>query len=134
VGTVPIELVLVRQAAEYLTQAIFLVDEGGTVLFFNEAAAALLGRPFEDVAPQNIAEWLDQLEICDGDGRPVPGSAVPIAQARRDRRPAHAVFDVRGLDGVVRRLAVTSVPLIGQGGVLHGAMSLMWDAGGDDGR
>lgn len=133
-GTVPIEVVLVRQAAEYLTQAIFLVDESGTVLFFNEAAAALLGRPFEDVAAQNIAEWLDQLEICDGDGRPVPGSAVPIAQARRDRRPAHAVFDVRCLDGVVRRLAVTSVPLIGQGGVLHGAMSLMWDAGGDDGR
>jgi len=134
VGTVPIELVLVRQAAEYLTQAIFLVDEGGTVLFFNEAAAALLGRPFEDVAPQNIADWLDQLEICDGDGRPMPGTAVPIALARRDGHPAHAVMDVRCLDGVVRRLAVTSVPLVGQGGVLHGAMSLMWDAGGDDRR
>lgn len=133
VQAVPIELVLLRQAAEYLAQAVFLTDSEGGVLFYNQAAEALLGRPFAQVERQGLADWLDGLGLVDEAGHPVQSDAAPSAVARREGRPAHAVLGVRGLDGVTRRLAATAVPLVGQGGDLVGTMSLLWEADGGGG-
>ena len=46
----PVELILVRQLAHGLAVPTFVVDAAGDLVFVNEAAEALLGLDFEDVA------------------------------------------------------------------------------------
>ena len=45
----PLELILARNLLTSVTTPAFLVARDGALLFYNEAAGALLGRPFEDV-------------------------------------------------------------------------------------
>ena len=43
----PIQIILIRQLAGYLSVPLFLVDPKGDLLFYNEPAEAILGRRFE---------------------------------------------------------------------------------------
>ena len=44
----PIQIILIRQLAGYLSVPLFLVDPKGDLLFYNEPAEAILGRRFEE--------------------------------------------------------------------------------------
>ncbi len=55
----PIELIQARSLIASLTTAAFLVDEAGTLLFYNEAAGELLGMPF-DACGRDAARGLGQ--------------------------------------------------------------------------
>jgi hypothetical protein len=43
----PIQIILTRQLAGYLSVPLFLVDQKGNLLYYNEPAEVLLGRRFE---------------------------------------------------------------------------------------
>jgi PAS domain-containing protein len=116
--------------AEYLAMAIFLYDAEGRLLFYNEAAEAIVGKPFEDVRPIEVGEWLSLFQFTDAGGQPILLDEMPLAVATRQRRPAQVVVGLRGLDGVDRRVNITSIPLEGQGGVPLGAMSILWEVDG----
>ena len=45
----PIELILARNLMSSLSTPAFLVDEGGMLIFYNEAAGSLLGKRFEEI-------------------------------------------------------------------------------------
>jgi PAS domain-containing protein len=64
----PVELILMRQLASYLATPIFLVDAGGTLVFYNEAAEGLLGRRFEDLPEMGRDEWLQAFQPHQLDG------------------------------------------------------------------
>ena len=53
----PLELILARNLLTSLSTPAFLVDSDAALVFFNEAAAALLGRSFEDVGQLSAEEW-----------------------------------------------------------------------------
>ena len=55
----PLELILARNLLTSVSTPGFLVDHEATLVFYNEAAAALLGRSFED-AGQMSAERVDR--------------------------------------------------------------------------
>jgi PAS domain-containing protein len=44
----PLELILARNLLSSISTPAFQVDERGTLVFFNEAAGALVGRRFEE--------------------------------------------------------------------------------------
>jgi len=45
----PLELILARDLLTSISTPAFLVDQHADLVFYNEAAGALLGRSFEDV-------------------------------------------------------------------------------------
>jgi hypothetical protein len=47
----PIQLILTRQLAGYLSVPVFLVGPNGDLLFYNEPAEILLGKRFEETGP-----------------------------------------------------------------------------------
>ena len=121
-----VEVILMRQLASYLAMPIFVVDPVGNLLFYNEPAEALLGRPFDDAGEMPMAEWSTAFSPQDEDGRPIPPEAVPLVVALRHREPTHGTIRITGLDGVSRRIEVTAFPLVGQGGRLLGAAAIFW--------
>jgi PAS domain S-box-containing protein len=122
----PVELILIRHLGSRLIVPVFLVDPDGTLIYFNEAAEQILGRRLEDVGAMSFNEWTTVFSVREG-GLPLEIDQLPLVRALRERRPAHSVFDITGLDGAVRSIDVTAFPIDGQGGTRLGAVALFWE-------
>src|SRR6516164_7865986 len=97
-----IELILMRQLASHLATPVFIVDQGGALVFFNEPAERILGRRFDETGEMAASEWSTAFAQSDDEGRPIAPEGLPLVTALRDRRPSHARFWIRGLDAVRR--------------------------------
>ena len=53
----PLELILARNFLTSLSTPAFLVDESGALIFYNEAAGALLGISFEESGRMEAKDW-----------------------------------------------------------------------------
>ena len=83
----PLELILARNLLTSVTTPAFLVAREGALLFYNEAAGALLGRPFEDVGQLEPEEWTESFGPLDDDEQPIPLEDLPLTTALRDGPP-----------------------------------------------
>ena len=122
-----IETILMRRLASQLTMPIVLVDPRGDLVFFNAAAASVLGRRFEDTGAIVRGEWSALFRPADPDGSAIKREELPLFVATERREPCHRRFWMRGLDGVARELESIAFPLIGQGERMLGAVGVFWD-------
>lgn len=125
-----IELILIRQLADYLATPIFVVDPQADLIFYNEPAERLLGRPFDESNRMAFEEWSTVFDPKRADGSEVPPDGLPLARALRDHLPAHDSLGIVGLDGKTRFIEVTAMPLEGQGGRHLGAVAIFWTTDG----
>jgi PAS domain-containing protein len=121
-----IEIVLLKQVAGYLATPVFLVDEDGTLEYYNEPAEALLGQRYEETGQIPLEIWGKLWTPTHPDGRPLLPEELPVAIAVRDRRPVQGTFSIRGLDGADRQLTVTALPLEAADGSHLGAFAIFW--------
>jgi PAS domain-containing protein len=128
----PLELILARNLLTSLSTPAFLVDERAQLVFYNEAAGALLGRPFEDVGRMTPEEWISTYGPFGDDGQPMALDELPTTRAIRDGRPAHAMFRIRSAGGAEHRIASSAFPIVASEKGSSGAMILFWptDEGG----
>ncbi len=123
----PIEVVLLRQVAGYLSTPLFLVDEDGMLEYYNEPAEVLLGHRYEETGQMPLDEWGRLWKPTDVDGRSMDPAELPLAVAVRDREPVQSAYVIRGLDGVGRSLTVTAFPLEASDGAHLGAVAIFWE-------
>jgi|SRR5579884_2307290 len=128
----PLELILARNLLCSITTPAFLVGEGGTLLFYNEAAGAMLGRRFEDKSILAAADWTSEFGPFDENGEAIPYDSIPATVALRSNRPYHGRFWIRGAGGVRRDIAASAIPIVGPGGS-SGAIVIFWPVE-DDGE
>jgi PAS domain-containing protein len=126
----PIELILIRRLATYLSIPMFVVDADGTMLFYNEPAELLLGRRFDEAGEMKLEVWSTIFLPRDEHGEALAPEALPLFVAIRERRPAHRIIQFTGLDGVAKRVEVTAFPLAGLSGRLLGAVAAFWSVDG----
>jgi PAS domain-containing protein len=124
-----IEVILTRQLAAHLSMPTFLVDPEGRVLDFNEAARRVLGERLERARSVSARDLAALFEARDEAGELVPPEKLPLVIALEEHHPAHARLQVLGDDDQVREIAVTAVPLVGQGDRFLGAIAFFWDVG-----
>ena len=124
----PLELILARNLLSSLSTPAFLVNRPGDMIFYNEAAATLLGRRFEDTGTLSAQEWTHAFGPLDDDGEPIPVERQPLTRALRANRPGHASHRIRSVDGAVHAIEISGLPIIGTGG-FHGAMCFFWTPG-----
>lgn len=124
----PFEMILLRQLAGHLSLPVLLADTAGNLIFYNEGAEAVLGRRFEETGEMLASEWERLFVPRDDHGVELPSEALPLAIALRTRRPSHRPFEIRGLDGVMRHIQATAVPVIGLDSALHGALIFVWES------
>ena len=73
----PIQLILIRQLAGYLSVPLFLVDPKGSLLFYNEPAEVILGRRFEETGAMSAEEWSAAFTPLDQERQPLPPENLP---------------------------------------------------------
>jgi PAS domain-containing protein len=122
----PLELILARNLLTSVTTPAFLVARDGTLLFYNEGAGALIGRPFEDTGQLDLLEWTRRFGPFDENDEPLTFENLPLARALQEGRPAHDEFSVRSADGVKHRIAASAMPIVGAATGASGAMVIFW--------
>jgi PAS domain-containing protein len=121
----PVELILARSLIATLTTPAFLVDEKGIVVFFNDAASALLGVRFEEVGQMGPERWGSDFGPFDEGGKRVPAEDMALSIALRQERPSTARYRIRSLTGVETEIESAGVPIRTVEGT-RGAMVFFW--------
>ena len=121
----PLELILARNFLTSLSTPAFLVDGSGALIFYNEAAGALLGISYEESARMPAEEWSHAMGPFDEDGNPIPIEEIPTTRALRNGRPAHGNFKVHSMRGDEYEIESTALPIVAEGGQ-GGAMIFFW--------
>jgi PAS domain-containing protein len=120
-------LIMARDFASRLATATFLVDPEGSLIYFNEAAEAVLGQSFVEGRSMPASEWSTAFRPSDPAGRPVPLGSLPLGVALMRHEPAHGSLRITGADGVARTIEVTGIPLFAHAGEFVGAMAIFWE-------
>ena len=84
-----VEHILLRRWASYLSMPLFAVGPGGSLLYYNDAAAIILGRPFDAVGEMSVDELNAVFATAEEDGRQLAAEDLPIYLALRAGTPAH---------------------------------------------
>ncbi len=121
----PLELILARNLMSALSTPAFLVDEGGILVFYNEAAGILLGKRFEELGTVGAEEWGALFGPFDSAGEPIPYDELPLVTAVRSGRPAHAALTIRSADGAEHAVEASAFPILTAHGS-QGAIAVFW--------
>lgn len=121
------EIVLSRNFAEQLATAVFIVNPSGDLVYYNEPAEKLLGTSFKETGSMSSDEWGTKFHPVDQNGESIPPEELPLLIAITKRQPAHNIFWIVALDGNLREIEVTALPLIGRSGSLAGGMAIFWE-------
>jgi PAS domain-containing protein len=123
----PIQIILIRQLAGYLSVPLLLVDPKGDLLYYNEPAETLLGRRFEETGAMPAETWSTAFTPIDERGQSIPPEELPLMIALATQRPASKRFYIHAMNGVRRHIDSTSIPIVGLQGEFLGAASLFWE-------
>ncbi len=125
----PLELILARNLLTSLSTPAFLADEDGALVFYNEAAGALLGMSFEESGKLAPGEWSTMVGPFDGNGKPIGLEELPVTQALRDGRPFHGEYTIRSTSGSEREVEVSALPIVAAE-ARRGAIVVFWSKDG----
>ncbi len=119
-------LILARELASNLSTPMLIADERGELVFYNEAAEAVVGRRFSEVAEMPLEEWLQAFEPRTLTSEPLPPERRPAQIAFVERRAAHEEYLVTSADGVEREIEVTAIPLFAHMDEFVGVIAIFW--------
>ncbi|MDQ1480799.1 MAG: hypothetical protein QOI44_1660 [Actinomycetota bacterium] len=119
-------LILARELAANLATPMFLMDPGGMLVFYNDAAALLLGKPFAELGEIPSGEFGASLQLSTPDGALLLRRDTPSGIAFFEHRPSHQTVMATSYDGVRRAYEATAYPLLGATGEMHGVLAVFW--------
>jgi PAS domain-containing protein len=121
----PLLLIQARNLITGLALPALLTDDEGDLVFYNEAAGALLGRRFEEAGHMPREEWAHEYGPFDDQQRPLAADHLPLAEALRRGRPAQGRFLVRLGERGLREVEVSALPLLETTGY-EGSLVVFW--------
>jgi hypothetical protein len=129
-GAKPLPLILARELASNLATAMFLLDARGMLVFYNDAAALIIGKSYGELGEIPAEEFGTLLQLETPDRVPLRRRDTPSGIAFFERRPAHRRLAATGFDGVRRVVDATAYPLFGSTAEMHGVVSVFWEVAG----
>lgn len=126
----PLEMIILRQLASYLTIPMWMMDDAGDLIFYNEPAEALLGVQFDDVGPIRAEQLVGMWQVTDTDGELLPEAEFPVVAALTRQVAGHRAVRFQSKDGEWRDVEVTAIPIEGQGKRFLGVLAMFWEVEG----
>ena len=127
----PLELILARNLLTSVSTPAFLLDARGRMVFYNEAAAALLGRSFEETGQMEAQDWVATFGPISADGTPLPFDELTLTRAIQAGRPGYGTFLIRTVREGDREIEAAAIPIVAAPEGASGAMILFWPKGGN---
>lgn len=125
-------LILTRDLADHIATPTFIVDEAGTLVYFNEPAEPILGSTYIAVGELTRDQWGTDWKPKDPETHEtIPVEELPLSIAQLQHQPAQRAMWITGIDGVERLIEIVAVPLIGQQQEIFGAVAFFWESKGN---
>jgi len=121
-----IQLILARQLASCVATPILLVDAANALIYYNEPAEAIFNQRFDETGEMPAAEWTARFAAVDDHHNPIPPEDRPMMRVLTECRPVSQTMWLRISSGELRHVNITAFPLVGEKGLLFGAMSIFW--------
>jgi PAS domain-containing protein len=121
-----LEMILARNLLTSISTPAFLVDERARLVFYNEAAGALLGISFEETGRMDPREWSSAFGPLNEAGEPIEIDDLEVTRAVRAGRPVHSHFSIRSAKGVMHRIEASAFPIVASEDGASGAMIFFW--------
>ena len=119
-------LILAREFASNLSTPTLVADERGNLVFYNEAAEAVIGRRFSEAGEMPLEGWLGGFAARTLAHEPLPPERRPSRIALDERRASHVRYLVTSTDGVEREIEVTAFPLFARTDEFVGIVVIFW--------
>ena len=119
-------LILAREFASNLSTPTLIADDRGYLVFYNEAAEAVVGRRFAETGEMPLDDWLAAFEPKTLASEPIPPERRPAQLALQERRASHLRYLVTGADGIEREIEVTALPLFAHTDDFVGIVVAFW--------
>lgn len=119
-------LILARAFASNLSTPTLIADARGYLVFYNEAAEAVVGRRFSETGEMPLDDWIAAFEPRTAEADPLPNERRPARIALDERRPAHLSYVVTSADGVEREIEVIALPLFAHTDEFVGIIVIFW--------
>jgi PAS domain-containing protein len=119
-------LILAREFASSLSTPTLVADERGYLVFYNEAAEAVVGRRFAEEGEMPLEAWLAAFEARTLAAEPLPPERRPARIAFDERRASHLRYLATGADGIEREIEVTGFPLFAHTDEFVGIVVIFW--------
>jgi PAS domain-containing protein len=119
-------LILAREFASNLATPTLIADDQGTLVFYNEAAEAVVGLPFAEAGEIPLDDWTAKFAPRTADSEPALPERRPTRIALDQRRAAHERYRITSVDGVEREVSVTAFPLFAHADEFVGIVAIFW--------
>jgi PAS domain-containing protein len=119
-------LILAREFASNLSTPTLIADERGCLVFYNEAAEAVIGRRFAETGQMPIDEFTAEFEPRTLESVPLEPERLPLRIALDEHRAAHLAYLVTSTDGIEREVEATAFPLFAQTEEFVGIVAIFW--------
>ena len=119
-------LILAREFASNLSTPTLIADAAGRLVFYNEAAEAVVGRRFSEAAEPPLDDWLAAFRPRTLAGEPLPAELRPTRIALDERRASHLRYLVTSADSSEREIEVTAFPLFAHTDEFVGIVVIFW--------
>ena len=123
----PLELILARNLLSSISTPAFLVGQQGALLFYNEAAAKLVGRSFDEGGSHGPTHSTSVCGPFANDDEPIESDDIPATTALRANRPYHGHFRISAPGGARQEIEASAIPIVGAEGS-SGAIVIFWPA------
>jgi PAS domain-containing protein len=122
----PLELILARNLITSISTPAFLLDHEARLVFYNEAAGALLGASFEESGRMDPEEWTSTFGPFDDSDQPIPLDELDTTKAVGEGRPTHSRFFIRSAHGERQEIEASAFPIVASEEGASGAMIMFW--------
>jgi PAS domain-containing protein len=119
-------LILAREFTSSLSTPALIADARGRLVFYNEAAEAIVGRRFAETGEVALDDWIARFEPKTLASEPLPLEQRPARIALDEQRPSHLRYLVTSADGVEREIEVTAFPLFAHTDEFVGIVVIFW--------
>jgi PAS domain-containing protein len=119
-------LILAREFASSLSTPTLIADARGYLVFYNEAAEAVVGRRFSEAGEIPLDDWVGAFEPRTVSSEPLPAERRPARVAFDERRASHLRYLVTSADGVEREIESTAFPLFAHTDEFVGIVVIFW--------
>lgn len=125
----PIEMILLKQWASLIAVPVWITDVDGRLVYYNEPTEEIIGLRFEDAGELSADQLADVFVLRDLDDSPLANDDRPLMIALTKQMSSHRRIRFLRADKEWREIAVTAIPIIGEGNRHLGAMVTMWEDG-----
>ena len=120
-------MILARNLLTSISTPAFLLDEHAALVFYNEAAGALLGRSFEETGRMSPEEWTSTFGPFDDDGKPDRRSTIcPPPRRSATAGPPMPCSGSAPRTATEHEIEASAFPIVASEEGSSGAMIFFW--------